>query len=1476
MPGSVHICPVELARLRQENDELKARNKALLKDHRHEINALRLENTALSAAANSSDDIFVFSLDREYKYIVFNELHRLALLSDFNAEIQKGDCIFDFINDKPYIASLKKNIDRALSGERFISIIHHPRNESIYEVSWNPVKQGEIVIGAAALARNISDIKAFEEKYTESETRFRKIFEDGPFGMALIGPDLKFLLANPNFCAMTGYSQNELKNIAFPEISFDEELVRDLPEARKVMKGETKVQKTVKRYKRKDGDTIWVSLTATGIFDKKGNHLYNLAIFEDITEQKLKEEKANAASERLKLAARVSNIGAWEWHIQQDELIWDEQMYKLFGINQGTTGLKYESWMEMVHPDDREMSGKVVSDTLANKGEYDNEFRVVWPDGSVHWLKASGKVITGSNGEVTGTIGVNYDITERKLMEAAILENKLLLDAALESITDAIFISDIEGNFLHFNEAFATYHKFRNKEECAKTLIEYPEFLNVYFPDGSLAPLKDWAVPRALRGEVETNAEYWLERTDTGERWIGSYSFAPIRDAEGKITGSVVVGRDVTAQKRTEQALYASEERYRQLVNNYPNSTVTVIDRDYRLKFAAGAISAEMANAYPGILDRSFRELVSETTFSQAEPYIVSAFRGDAGSFETVHHDRHFYITVTPLHDLKGKIDEILVIFQDETERKNAQIALKEREMLFSAIFNASPNTIALTDIEGNRFVEVNRSFEAFTGIPQEEVIGRNWMELGLWKYPEEYEMFRSIFKRDGRVSNFELSAVARGGAEGILLLSAEVVNLNGKPYMLSMGTDITGLKKAEESLLRSQILLREVSTIARIGGWEYNPATNVGIWSEEVYNIYELDQDAPSGVELGLKYYTDESREIVLEAFTRAVKEAIGYDLELEIISAKGKRKWIRTIGHPVTENGKVVRVYGSFQDISERRKIEDALRESEARFRNLVWDLQVGVILQDASAKIILSNPKALELLGLTEDQVLGRTSYDPEWNMIHEDGSPFPERDHPVSIAIATAKPVNNVVMGVYRPASRDKVWILADALPQLNDDGSVRQVVCSFIDITKRKRAEQELRMQTERLQVMHEIDNAILQSLESPQAIVTDTLVKLKKLLNCHNTAIGYFDPVTMKMDYYSPLGLVEEPLSLVFSLDREGYGDMTEMTDGKFESVDDISTVTLPDGLVKALETNHIKSFINIPMFSAQAFYGTLNIGWNEPHRITRSEIEIVTEVASHFSLAIEQAFMHSENLRYTRELEERVLERTRQLTETNLELEAFSYSVSHDLRAPLRHINGFIELLIEKYSAELPGKAHYYLDAITSSSKQMGTLIDDLLRFSRTSRQEMTKTIVNMNLLVSEVIKSLDQDTAGRNIQFVVEKLPEVTGDLSLLRQVWQNLVSNAVKFTRKQETPVIKISSYEENLENIFTISDNGAGFDMKYAHKLFGVFQRLHSAAEFEGTGIGLANVKRIVSKHGGRIWAESEPGKGAAFHFSIPIN
>jgi signal transduction histidine kinase len=237
--------------------------------------------------------------------------------------------------------------------------------------------------------------------------------------------------------------------------------------------------------------------------------------------------------------------------------------------------------------------------------------------------------------------------------------------------------------------------------------------------------------------------------------------------------------------------------------------------------------------------------------------------------------------------------------------------------------------------------------------------------------------------------------------------------------------------------------------------------------------------------------------------------------------------------------------------------------------------------------------------------------------------------------------------------------------------------------------------------------------------------------------------------------------------------------------------------------------------------------------------------------------------------------LEQRVVERTAQLKSVNDELETFSYSVSHDLRAPLRHVLGFVELLQQDAGPSLSERNLRHLTTISKSANRMGDLIDDLLEFSRVGRAELQKTDVNLDGLVRETLDDFQAETKERNIAWTIHPLPPVRADRALLRMVLVNLISNAVKFTGARAEAKIEIDcAPDASGETVIFIRDNGAGFDPKYAEKLFGVFQRLHSQAEFEGTGIGLANVQRIVHRHGGRIWAEGAVDGGATFYFSIP--
>lgn len=412
-----------------------------------------------------------------------------------------------------------------------------------------------------------------------------------------------------------------------------------------------------------------------------------------------------------------------------------------------------------------------------------------------------------------------------------------------------------------------------------------------------------------------------------------------------------------------------------------------------------------------------------------------------------------------------------------------------------------------------------------------------------------------------------------------------------------------------------------------------------------------------------------------------------------------------------------------------------------------------------------------------------------------------------------------------------------------------------------EIARREHAERTLRRQTERLQNLRRTDKAILMAIASPETIVQEALLQLCRLLQCQRASVGIFDQAEKKVQVFAADSRLETIVQAGVILPEDAFGDIGLLRQGKMEIIEDL----LREG---------IHASINVPLLSSQELYGALNVGWESPRSISQEESEIAEEVGGQITLAMEQNRLLLKARQYATELEHRVLERTRQLEAANKELEAFSFSVSHDLRAPLRAVDGYTRMLSEDYGSLLDDEGKRICSIISQSALDMGKLIDDLLAFSRVGRTELQSQELDMAGLAGAVFLELTTPAGRERIDLKIASLPSVRGDPALIRLVWTNLLLNAVKFSAKRERAVIAITAEEGEKEIVFSITDNGAGFDMAYVEKLFGVFQRLHSAREFDGTGVGLAIVQRIIQRHGGRIWAEGVKDQGATFHFSMP--
>lgn len=437
-----------------------------------------------------------------------------------------------------------------------------------------------------------------------------------------------------------------------------------------------------------------------------------------------------------------------------------------------------------------------------------------------------------------------------------------------------------------------------------------------------------------------------------------------------------------------------------------------------------------------------------------------------------------------------------------------------------------------------------------------------------------------------------------------------------------------------------------------------------------------------------------------------------------------------------------------------------------------------------------------------------------------------------------------------------------------------DGKVLSRVMRYA--IERKRVEAKLRHYAERLRTLRDIDQAIL-AAQSSEAIAKTTLHHIRQLIPCQRASVAVFDFETQEAMVLAVHVDGKTGLGSGVCFPLEEFGGVEDLQQGKVLVVEDILSLSRPTSTDKSLYAEGLRSYINVPLLFQGELIGSFNLGAGSPGCFTSEYVDIAREVANPLAIAIHQARLHEQVRHHAAELEQRVIERTAQLQEINAELEAFTYNVSHELRAPLRGVEAFGRALIEDYAGRLDQEGQNYVQHIIDGTQYMNTLSRDLLNYSRLSSAEIYLKPVSLDRIVEKVMTQLEVEIREKKARVTVEKpLPQVVGDSTILRQILTNLLTNAFKFVDSGVQPRVRIwAEGHDELVRLW-IEDNGLGIASEHRERIFQVFERLHGIESYPGTGIGLAIVRKGIERMGGQVGFESVPGKGSRFWVDLQIS
>ena len=1204
------------------------------------------------------------------------------------------------------------------------------------------------VLGVLAAARDITQLKRTSE-YA------RSLIEASLDPLVTINPEGKITDVNEALVRATGVPREKLISTDFSDYFTEPQKAREGYQQVFAKGSVSDLPLTLRDTKGKLTDVLY---NATVYKDNLGNVLGALATSRDITQLKRTSEYARSLIEA-----------------SLDPLVTINPEGKITDVN--------EALVRAAGVPREKLIGTDFSDYFTEPQKAREGYQQVFAKGSVSDLPlklrdTKGKltdvlynatVYKDNLGNVLGALATSRDITQlKRTSEYA----RSLIEASL----DPLVTINPEGKITDVNEALVR-----------ATGVPREKLIGTDFSDYFTEPQKAREGYQQVfaKGSV---SDLPLKLRDTkGKLTDVLYNATVYKDNLGNVLGALATSRDITQLKRTsEYARSLIEASLDPLVTVNPEGKITDVNE---ASVNATGVPREK------LIGTDFSDYFTEPQKARDGYKLVFA-KGQVSDYPLTLRNKNgkliqVLFNASVYRDEKGSVLGAVAAARDVTLLKKTEENIRKIQAYTRSLIETSLDP-QITKGPDGRITDVNEATVQVTGVPRERLIGTHFPDY--FTEPEKAEeAYREAYYK-GVVRNYPLAIRHTSGRITDVLYNATVFkDENGVVQgVFASARDITDRKQVEEELKKQQVYTRSLIEASLDPMVAISPGGKITDVNEALVKATGVQRDKLIGTDFS-DYFTepDKAREgyqkVFAEGFVKDSPLTIRYNLRDVLYNASVYRD----------ENGKVLGVFASARDITDRKKVEEELKKQQVYTRSLIEASLDPMVAISSEGKITDVNEALVKATGVKRDKLIGTDFSDyftePEkaregYQQIFAKGF---VADSPLTI----------------RHNLRD---VLYNASVYRDEKGKVLGAFASARDITDRKQVEEEIKKQQAYTRSLIEASLDPMVAI-SPEGKITDVNEALVKATGVERPSLIGTD----FSDYFTEPDKAREGYQQIFA---KGFVADSPLT---------------------------IRHNLRDVLYNASVY---------------RDEKGKVLG-----------AFASARDITAQRKQEVRIKTLNEELEQRIIELESFSYSVSHDLRAPLRGIDGFIAIFLTKYFEKVDGEGQRLLGNVRRNVNKMGSLIDELLTLSRIGMKDIQITSINMNELVHTVLEELTE-MKGKSM-VTVDSLTTGQGDIALIKQVLVNLISNAFKYSTKKENPMIEIGCHTEDGEVQYYIKDNGVGFDMEYSNKLFGVFQRLHDPQEYQGTGVGLAIVKRIIIRHGGRVWAEGKEGDGATFYFSL---